>query len=297
MKNTLTFLRDAVLVILGSTLFALGFALFLEPHNLNCGGVSGFAMVMLEIIPMGKLTVGTLSFLINIPLFMLGMMKLGKKFFFGSLIGMIFSTLMIDVFDRIDMTSLLHIEWAEYDVMLSSLFGGVLTGAGLGVVFVVGASTGGSDILGRLIKNHLRNLPIGRIMLMMDIVVITMTGIVFGDIRNILYCAITLFLSAKVIDAVVYGLDYSKVAWIISDHYEQIAVKIDTELNRGVTLMQSQGYYARQDKSVLLCALKRKQVAELKELVNAVDPNAFVILQDAHQVLGDGFKSYNKNDL
>lgn len=297
MKRTVALIRDTLLIILGSTCFALGFSLFLEPHGLNCGGISGFAMVFLEVVPLGKLSVGTLSFLINIPLFLLGMMRLGKKFFFGSLVGMIFSTIMIDVFDKINITQLLKIEWADADVMLSAILGGVLTGGGLGTVFAVGASTGGSDILGRLIKRHMPNLAIGKIMLSMDIIVIVFTGIVFGNIRNVLYCAISLYISAKMIDVVVYSMDYSKVAWIISDHYEQIAAQIAEQLERGVTLVQSKGFYAKKDKSVLLCAVKRKQVAELKEMIDSIDPDAFVILQDAHQVLGDGFKRYNKNDL
>lgn len=297
MNKALRFIRDMLLVALGSTIFAFSFSLFLEPNGLNCGGVSGFAMVLLEMIPIQGITVGTLSILINIPLFLLGMMRLGKKFFFGSLLGMAFASLMIDVFDRIRIAELLNLTWGRSDMMLSAICGGVISGLGLGMVFVVGASTGGSDILGRLLKRHLRNLPIGKIMLGMDVVVITLTGIAFGDVRNILYCAVTLFISSKLIDVVVYSMDYSKVAWIISDQYEAIAKKIDTDLGRGVTLMQSQGYFARKDKSVLLCAIKRKQVAELKELVDTVDSSAFVILQDAHQVLGDGFKRYNKNDL
>lgn len=275
-------------IVFGSGLFALGFDLFLDPNNINCGGVSGLAMVILHLKDFT--TIGVLSALINIPLFLLGLKTVGKRFFVGSLVGMLFSSWAIDALAKI-------LPAFETDVLISAIFGGVMIGAGLGIVFAAEASTGGTDILGRLLKRVLRNVPIGKVMLMMDVLIITLTGIVFHDINNTLYSAITLYISSVVMDGVVYGMDYSKVAWIISDEYEKIAVSIDSVLGRGITMMDSRGFYARRDKAVLLCAIKRRQVAELKELVHEIDPNAFVILQDAHQVLGDGFKRYDKNDL
>lgn len=280
--------RRYVLIVFGSAMFALGFDLFLSPNGINCGGISGFAMVILNVWDFTS--IGVLSAAINIPLFILGLKKVGKQFFFGSLIGMTVSSVLIDYLAPI--LPVMHI-----DMMVSALLGGAVTGAGLGIVFAEGASTGGTDILGRLLKRVMRNVPIGKVMLMMDIVVITLTGVVFKDVNNALYSAITLTVSSVVLDKVVYGADYSKVAWIISDSFEEIATRIDKDLDRGVTLIDAQGFYTRKDKSILLCAMKRKQVAELKELVHSIDPNAFVILQDAHQVLGDGFKRYDINDL
>lgn len=280
--------RRYVLIVFGSAMFALGFDLFLSPNGINCGGISGFAMVILNVWDFTS--IGVLSAAINIPLFILGLKKVGKQFFFGSLIGMTVSSVLIDYLAPI--LPVMHI-----DMMVSALLGGAVTGAGLGIVFAEGASTGGTDILGRLLKRVMRNVPIGKVMLMMDIVVITLTGVVFKDINNALYSAITLTVSSVVLDKVVYGADYSKVAWIISDSFEEIATRIDKDLDRGVTLIDAQGFYTRKDKSILLCAMKRKQVAELKELVHSIDPSAFVILQDAHQVLGDGFKRYDINDL
>lgn len=276
------------IILFGSGLFALGFDLFLAPNNINCGGVSGLSMVILHLKEFT--TIGVLNALINVPLFLMGLKTVGKKFFFGSLVGMLFSSWAIDFFAKI-------LPAFQTDVLVSAIFGGAMIGAGLGIVFAAEASTGGTDILGRLLKRVMRNVPIGKVMLMMDVIIITMTGIVFRDINNTLYSAITLYISSVVMDGVVYGMDYSKVAWIISDEYEEIAAHIDSDLGRGITMMDSKGFYARKDKAVLLCALKRRQVAELKELVHNIDPNAFVILQDAHQVLGDGFKRYDKNDL
>ena len=181
--------------------------------------------------------------------------------------------------------------------LITGVIGGVIIGAGLGIVFIAGASTGGVDIVARLLKLKFRNFPIGKILLCMDLCTAVATGIVYGEFNNTLYSVITLVLSSFVLDKVVYGMDYAKVALIISDRYEEIAQAIDTQLDRGVTLLHGQGFYLRSDKFVLLSAVKRKQLAQLKDLVMSIDPSAFIILQDAHQVLGDGFKRYDRNEL
>ena len=181
--------------------------------------------------------------------------------------------------------------------LVAAVFGGVTIGVGLGVVFLAGASTGGADIVARLLKLKLRNFPIGKLMLCMDLAIAVATGVVYRQFTNTLYSIVTLYLSSIMLDKVVYGFDYAKVALIISDKYEEIAAAIDARLDRGVTLLQGQGFYKRNDKYVLLSAVKRKQLAQLKELVMTIDPAAFIILQDAQQVLGDGFKRYDRFEL
>ena len=290
MKNKkLELVRTLLLVSIGGAIFALGFDLFLEPAGFTCGGVSGIAMLIVYATQSKWLTVGILSALINIPLFFFGYRQIGKYFFFGSMVGMAVTSVCFDLFARLPVP--------QVEPLLACIFGGVMIGAGLGIVFIGGASTGGVDIVARLLKLKFRNFPIGKILLAMDLCTAVATGIVYGELNNTLYSAITLFLSSFVLDKVVYGLDYAKVALIISDKYEEIAVAIDTQLDRGVTLLQGQGYYMRNDKYVLLSAVKRKQLAQLKELVMTIDPKAFIILQDAHQVLGDGFKRYDRNEL
>ena len=283
-------IRNLLMVVLGSALFALGFDLFLEPAGINCGGVSGIAMLIVYATKSKWLTVGILSAVINIPLFFFGYRQIGKYFFFGSMLGMAVSSVCFDLFARI-------LPIPVVDPLVACIFGGIMIGGGLGIVFIGGASTGGVDIVARLLKLKFRNFPIGQILLAMDLCTAVATGIVYREFNNTLYSAITLFLSSVVLDKVVYGLDYAKVALIISDKYEEIAVAIDSQLDRGVTLLQGQGFYKRSDKYVLLSAVKRKQLAQLKELVMTIDPNAFIILQDAHQVLGDGFKRYDRNEL
>ena len=273
--------------IAGSALFAFGFAAFLMPNALNAGGISGLAQILVELTEIG--TVGIVSIVINLPLFILSGLKIGRKFFAGSLVGMIVSSVLIDLLDAV--------EFPTVEPLVAVLYGGVLCGLGLGMVFVCGASTGGSDILVRLLKLHWRNVPIGQISMTFDFVVVALTGIVYGDVTKALYTGITVFVTGQVLDAVIYRFDYSKVALIISDEYELIAQRIGEQLDRGATFLQGEGSYSHRQTKVVLAAVKKQQVAELKELVTRIDPNAFIIVQEAHQVLGDGFSKYSKNSL
>lgn len=271
----------------GSAVFALGFSLFLEPYGMNPGGISGLAMVLVHLLGIGS--VGTLSILINLPLFLLGGMKIGKRFFIGSLIGMVFSSVMIDLFAQ---SSVPNVE-----PLVGVLYGGGLCGLGLGLVFVIGSSTGGSDILVRLLKLRWRNVPIGQIAMCFDVIVVVLTGLVFRDITSALYTGLAVFVTSQVVDIVVYRFDFSKVALIITKEYEQVAKDISAKLDRGATFLYGQGTYSGKDTKVVLTAVKKQQLAELKELVVALDPDAFIIVQEAHQVLGDGFSRYTKDAL
>ena len=271
----------------GSAVFALGFSLFLEPYGMNPGGISGLAMVLVHLLGIGS--VGTLSILINLPLFLLGGMKIGKRFVIGSLIGMVFSSVMIDLFAQFSVPNV--------EPLVGVLYGGGLCGLGLGLVFVIGSSTGGSDILVRLLKLHWRNVPIGQISMCFDVVVVVLTGLVFHDITSALYTGLAVFVTSQVVDIVVYRFDFSKVALIITKKYEQVAKDISAKLDRGATFLYGQGTYSGKDTKVVLTAVKKQQLAELKELVVALDPDAFIIVQEAHQVLGDGFSRYTKDAL
>ncbi len=276
-----------LLTAVGSTLFALGFAWFLIPNDINTGGISGLAMVLRELTGLGS--VGTLSILMNIPLFLVGGMKIGKRFFVGSFIGMIVSSAMIDVFSLVP--------FSTPEPLIGGLYGGVLCGAGLGLVFLSGASTGGSDILVRLMKKKYRNLPIGAISMMFDAMVVLLTGLVFRDISKALYSGVVVFVSGQVIDAVVYRFDYSRMALIISKEHKAIAAAIGEKLDRGATYLHGAGSYTGKDMEVVLAVVRKGQLAELKELVMEIDPSAFVIVQEAHQVLGDGFSHYSSDSL
>ena len=287
MRNLWNKIGWILYTIAGSAVFALGFSLFLMPNDMNAGGISGLAQVVVEVLGFGS--VGTLSILINTPLFILGGIKIGKRFFAGSLLGMVLSSVLIDLFALIPVV--------EMEPLLSVLYGGSVCGLGLGIVFMSGTSTGGSDILVRLLKLKYRNVPIGQIALYFDVVVVALTGLVFRDVSKALYTGLTVFVTSQVVDAVVYKFDYSKVALIISKEHEAIAQAIGKKLYRGATFLHGEGTYHHNPTKVVLTAVKKQQLAELKELVIQIDPNAFIIVQEAHQVLGDGFSRYSKDSL
>ena len=262
-------------ILLGCTVFSLGFDLFLDPNNINVGGITGIAMILRELLGFGS--IGAYFAAINIPLFLLGYKELGRRFFIGSMLGMLFSTVLLDLLTIIPVPKI--------DLMLAALYGGL--------VFMAGASTGGSDIMAKLLRKRFRRLKLSRLMLILDIITVTLTGVVFHDITRTLYSALPLYVSALVMDSVIYGLDYSSMALIISDKYSEIVAEIARKLERGTTLLDAHGGYHGDSRQVVMCAIRRRQITELKDLVSRIDPNAFMILQDAHQVLGEGFMRYS----
>ena len=287
MKNIWKTLWWILRISVGCVIFALGFDLFLDPNNLNAGGISGLAMLLVRLIGVGS--VGTVTILMNLPLFVIGGMKIGKKFFVGSLIGMVVSSVALDVL------TLLPIP--KVDPLLAALYGGVICGLGLGMVFTTGGSTGGSDIIVRLLKLKMRHVPIGTINIVFDLTVAALTGIAFQDISRTLYSGVAIFVCGQVVDAVVYRFDYSKVALIITREHEAVADVIGKKLDRGATYLYGEGSYSGEARKVVLTAVKRQQVPDLKRLVVEIDPDAFIIVQEAHQVLGDGFSRYTKDSL
>ena len=279
---------DVLLVTLGSAIYALGFDLFMQPNEINAGGMTGLAMVLVKLTGFG--TVGTIVIVCNIPLFLAGWRSLGRKFFLGSLLGMLVSNVAIDVLGGV-------LPQVTVEPLLACLYGGALSGVGLGLVFVRGASTGGTDIAVRLVQRRTRGLSLGRVMLISDVGIAVLTGLAFHDFNKALYSMILIYVNSKVLDSVIYGFDYSKVALIISDRHEEIARAIDQKLERGATFLQGFGSYTGREKKVVLVAFKPRQLAELKQAVSEVDRDAFLIVQDAHQVLGEGFAHYSKDAM
>ena len=274
------------MILFGSVCYAIGFDLFLMLHQVNAGGVSGASMLICAALGWDG-GVGILTLGINVPLFLLGYRYLGKRFFAGSIVGTIATSAFIELFARIPAP--------QTDIMLGVLYGGVLVGLGLGVVFYAGASTGGVDIIASLLRKKFRSISVGNLMLAVDSAVIILTGVVYRDINKTLYSALTLFLCTTVLDAVIFGLNDSTVALIISDSYAVIAREIEDKLARGVTMLSGYGGYTGAEKMVLLVAVRKQQTTQLKMLVERTDPEAFLILQRSHQVLGNGFGRYSDN--
>ena len=287
MKSFVNNVRWVFMIALGCAIFALGFDLFLEPNGLSAGGISGIALIVIHVAPIT--TVGIATALMNFPLFFFGGKKIGMRFFIGSIIGTVFFSLFIDLFAVLPVP--------ETEPLLAAVYGGVICGAGLGLVFINNASTGGSDIVIRLLKMKYRNLPIGTISLAFDFCVCAATGLVFGNMSNMLYSLIAVYATSRLLDAVIYKFDFSRVAYIISREHKRIADAINYDLQRGITYLYGQGYYSGNDTKVILTAVKQGQLADLKDLVVRIDPDAFIIVQDAHQVLGDGFARHSHDSL
>ena len=278
---------DIVKTILGTALFALGFSLFLEPNELNVGGVSGLAMLFVEVFHVG--TIGVVSIIINLPLFIIAGLRVGKKFFFGSLLGMVLLSVFIDLFAMLPIP--------ETEPLLGALYGGVLCGIGASQVFTAGHSTGGSDIIVRLMKKKWQHVPLGFLTTAFDLVVAALTAILHQNLSLALYCGVTIFVTGRVLDAMLYSFDYTKVALIVTSKHTQIAKRLGDELHRGATFLDGEGSYSHKPTKVVLTAVKKHQIADMKAIVVEEDPNAFIIVQEAHQVLGDGFLRYDKDAL
>lgn len=274
-------------IFLGTALFSVGFNMFLGPNDLNAGGLSGLAQLMVEVFGFGS--VGLFVALINLPLFALAGLKVGKRFFWGSLAGTLSMTITLEL--------LTFLPVPDIDPLLAALYGGVCAGVGIGIVFMAGASTGGSDIIVRLLKMKMQHINIGTITIAFDCVVVALTGLVFHDLSRALYSGVAIFVTGQVVDAVVYRFDYSKAVMVISEKHEQIAQTVMKNLDRGATYLNGEGSYSGKEMKVVFTVVKKQQLAELKRLVNEIDANAFVVVQEAHQVLGEGFASYSKDAL
>ena len=253
-------LRPYVWITLAALLYAIGFDWFYAPNLIGFGGVTGVGQVLNALFPI--LPVGGVALVLNIPLFLLGWRLLGGHLLVSSLFAMTLSSLLVDALN-------LLITFQPLDQMLAAVCGGALVGLSLGVIFTQGATT----------------------------VVIALAALVFGSVQTALYGVIAQVVSSFVTDTVLYGLDNAKVAYIISDRYQAINDAIIRDMDRGVTLLHGEGGWSGTDKKILLVAFKQRQIVSLKRTVKELDPDAFLIVCDAHEVLGKGFRRYQHNDI
>ena len=281
-------LCTALILLPVSFVYAVGFCWCYQPSDIAFGGITGVAQIIQVFLPAAP--VGVVTILLNVPLFLLGWRLLGGKLLLSSLYAMAVTSLAIDVVDHL-------FTFPPMDPMLAAIFGGVILGATLGVVFLRGATTGGTDLIARLLKLALPWLPMGRLVLAVDLVVIAATALAFQNLNSALYGIVALYISSLVVDAVLYGLDTAKVAYIISDRSEDICRSIVDRLDRGITILPGRGFYSGEERKVLLCAFKQREIAVIRAIVKELDPDAFLIVCPAHEVLGEGFRDYQKNDL
>ncbi len=282
-KATLFSALDIFKILLGSVIFAIGIQWFFHPATLVSGGVTGISMIINYLT---GFPVGVTMFVLNIPLFVIAFKNYGWKFMAGSLLGTAASSAAIDLLAlvQVDITT---------QPFLAAVYGGILTGLGLGIVYTTGATTGGTDVLAKLIRGRFPYVNFGTVILSIDAVIISAYAIIFGKYDNAMYTVIGVYIAARVIDMVLYGSSQSKLCHIISENSEEIKQAIVKELSRGVTVLHGKGAYSDQDKQILLCVVKRQQIVEIKKIVKGIDKQAFVIVTDTRDVFGEGFGDIN----
>ena len=279
--------RSCGIITLGAVIYALAFDWFVAPNQIAMGGVTGLAQIVNALVPV--LPVGVLSILVNVPLFLAGWRLLGGRLLVSSLYAMAVSSLAIDVI------AWMH-TFPPMDPILATLYGGAGMGVGLGLVFSQGATTGGTDIIGKLLKLKFPWLPIGKLVMIPDMVVVILAAVVFGTVNAALYGLIQMYLLSKVMDMILYGWDTSRVAYIITDRWEETVQGL-LDMNRGVTLLQGKGAYTGAEKQVLLVAFGQREIVPIKRMLREIDPKAFFIVCDAHEILGEGFGDYQKEEI
>ncbi|MGQ9801121.1 MAG: YitT family protein [Candidatus Saccharicenans sp.] len=273
--------KNLLYVLVGSAIMALGYSLFLIPFHLVPGGVSGISIILNYLF---KLPVGLIIIGLNIPVLLLSYRYLGRKYVLTTLAGMGISSLLIDLFNEI-----IRLPRGTENPLLASIYGGLLLGLGLGLVFRGQASTGGSDVIG-LILNKYTGLTVGISIMLTDFVIISASGLVFRNLEAPLYGYIVLFISSKVIDLVLEGWSFSKLVIITSSQTERIADFIINQLDRSGSALRSRSLFLNREGEIIITVIHRKQLAELKSFIKKTDPQAFVIINDTYEVLGKGFK-------
>lgn len=275
-------------IALASAFYALGFCWCYEPNHIGFGGITGVGQIINHFLPWAP--IGVVVILLNVPLFLLGWRLLGGHLLFSSLYAMFISSVFVDLFAAL-------IPFQSMDPMLATIFGGLLIGLSLGVVLLQGATTGGTDLLARLLKLKISWLPMGKLLMAVDLVVIAAVALTFQNFSSALYGVVSLYIASVSMDMVLYGMDQAKVAYIISSYPKEVSQAILGELDRGVTVLHGMGAWSGEEKKVLLCAFKQRQIVPLKRIIRSIDPEAFLIVCNAHEVLGDGFRSYQQNEL
>ena len=279
-NRTVEIIKNISADIFGSLIFALGVNMFTTPNNIAPGGVTGLATVLHSI---SEIQVGTLTFLLNIPLVLLGLVVIGKRFTLST-----FRTLLI-LSAITNITELFLPAYTE-NILVASIFGGAAIGIGMGIIFLRGSTTGGTDILGRVLLRYFQHIPLGKILLAIDFVIVTFAAIYYGTLDAALYALVSVYVTERAMDSVLYGFNETRIAYVVTEHPLKVAERVMEETDRGVTYLNGEGGYQRDKKLVIMCAMPSRQFAKFKRIVLEVDPAAFIMVAPASNVIGEGFK-------
>lgn len=279
-KNAKDQFMDYLLITAGAVIYGIGVSSFLDPNNLAPGGVTGIAMILNRLT---RLPTGTGLLLINVPILAAGLWKFGFRF----LVSTLYATFMCSVFTNF----FARFGAVTTDPLLAALAGGAVMAVGLAMVFRAGATTGGTDIIVKFLRQKYRHLKTGNIFFILDILIVTASLLVFDDVDTILYAMLSVVIGSVMCDAVLYGFDKAKLVYIISDHSEVIARRIMEELEAGVTFLEGEGAYKNTPKKVILCVMRNTIAPKAEEIVKQEDPCAFMIISSATEIYGEGYKN------
>lgn len=272
--------QPIVTIILGAAIYAFGLTYFVVPHHLFEGGATGITLITFYLF---KIPVSLMNLLINIPLFILAWKIFGPKTLYSSLLGSISLSIWLAIFERIP----LHID-LQGDLIIVALVSGVLLGVGLGIIFNAGGTTGGSDIVARILNKY-TNISIGKLLFSLDFIILMLILIIFQDLRLVTYTLLFDFIIARVIDLIGEGGYAGKGFMIITQFPDRLAEKINDELGRGVTFISGQGYYSKKDLKIIYCIVGRNEIVKMKDMIHQIDPQSFITITEAHEILGEGF--------
>lgn len=265
--------------ILGSFVISIGISLFLLPNQLSSGGIAGIGTIIYYLL---KIPMGTTIILLNIPLFLISILKIGKSFFVKSLIGTISLSIFIDWLDKFKPLT--------QDRFLACIYGGIIIGVGTAIILKVNSSTGGTDMVTYIAKKYKPSIRTGNIIVIIDIIIVTLNMFFFREIEIGLYSGIAIYLMGKIIDILFEGIDFTKLIFIVSKKSEEIAEKIGKSIERGTTGIYGKGMYTNEEILILMCAVTRRDVSKVTEIAKKIDKNSFIIITNSREVLGQGFK-------
>lgn len=271
---------DLLFYVVGCCIYSAAVIMFTDPNELSPGGATGIALILNHLF---SLPTGMTVLAINIPLIIAGYLVFGKRFILNTAVATVVLSVSLDALSGV-------VKPYYTDGILAAIFGGIMMGAGLGLIFLRGATTGGTDIAAKLIKKKFKFVSMGRIVLVIDLIVVVLTALVYRNFQSALYSIVSLYASSRVMDNLLYGTDRGKLMHIITAEPQKISDEIFSKLGRGVTLLDAVGAYTGERRSLLLCAVRPSEVSALQSIIKTTDPDAFMVISDAGEILGEGFK-------
>ncbi len=289
-----TFIRNCLLIFAGCFIYAIGIGLFLDKNNLTPGGVSGLAIalnhLMEKFFGIDYISTGAIIVICNIPIMLLGIWKFKLKFFVSTVVAVFLSSAMIDAVE-------LYFDAVTNDLLIASIIGGACMSLGIGLIFRAGATTGGTDVIVRLLRLRFKHIKTGEMFWFIDGAVVIISALAFERVDVVLYAVFTLAVQTFVIDAVLYGTDSAKLVYIISDRQAEITDFIITQLEAGVTIIKGQGAFSGSEKKVIMCVMRKQLLPRVRDFVADTDPDAFMIVTKATEIYGEGYKRHDAEEI